>query len=895
MEEPLVTEHKCSINITLLSVATKDQSNLVDVLEKDFFKRHKELLKKYCPDYSVEKDDNKLYEPINYYIFGNYDLAMISLIDNYSFSQKLLIPKIPESNNENGYSIPNYSYQIITGILNEKSKNDIFTFHGKYNFISISNFKLNNKFLVKDGVVFTSRVAEKIIEKLESLKKKTDFAYMILHSFSWFEISVLIFVNNPNILSEVIDELRALKVRDLGIETNISCSNGEVHNFHKSDVFSDSLSYFGVKYNYFDDTNHANKENVDLETQIEWQVKPGHFDDFYTLLTSQQSPVKDIFKTKEPRLLLGKSDYFFLEDSPSDFNNNSLLHDFFLQNKSEVFKHIKNINTRVYLKSKVPTNYVANPEYNARTFSSFIAHKIDLTSIDLALKKLKISRQTREMTLKIIHMYLNGINDEILAIYFLDFFNYVNALINNIKEYEKLWSNYNTTVDIEDASLESLNDFEDFLHALVSQLDEGIKLRMLNSYRYEDITELNLDFNSSIQQLISMYNSLANQFGNLIYKKETAYIVLLNYKSTVSSSLVINYNVYDLIHPEFIFFSLSKEILNSIYEYIPDEFKSEIKKIKESVAVITKDNAQPYYSYLTNLLEMEIIDVDYLLNDAIRFVVTCNLDAKMFVYWTWATILKNSSAYDISGTVSKKVFESTLFRLMFTLKLYDFELDEYLYCPILELENNWNTVYPVMQSEVLQIFSDRKSKIKTEIVVPIAKLSNDILGMIYNPMYPDKVVGQNQEEIYDLMIRLRNIYSNADTSSIINRFSFLKSTESVVNDIIGENINKKIEYKMYDYLRMIQNRNHADGQYINYLHRDWKDGTPLKLFNKFDDSIPISTFYKIDQTGGVFFVSKEKAEEYFSIRNSLLIEIWNIGMKCKWNQTFNKPQIKDGE
>ncbi len=75
---------------------------------------------------------------------------------------------------------------------------------------------------------------------------------------------------------------------------------------------------------------------------------------------------------------------------------------------------------------------------------------------------------------------------------------------------------------------------------------------MMNCYHFEDITDFDLDINSSVQQLLSAYSTMSNELGNLFYPEyKYGPIVQLHLNDTIANYISINYYTHHLTSPEF--------------------------------------------------------------------------------------------------------------------------------------------------------------------------------------------------------------------------------------------------------------------------------------------------------------------------------------------------------
>src|ERR1700753_674300 len=80
-----------TLHIALVSLPQHDVDKYADSLIKNFYNVYKRDITRYSSGKS--KSEPHLYSPLKYYIFGNYDIALISLINNYKFAQKQISPK----------------------------------------------------------------------------------------------------------------------------------------------------------------------------------------------------------------------------------------------------------------------------------------------------------------------------------------------------------------------------------------------------------------------------------------------------------------------------------------------------------------------------------------------------------------------------------------------------------------------------------------------------------------------------------------------------------------------------------------------------------------------------------------------------------------------------------
>lgn len=907
---------KETLHLALANVRLKDEKKFVESITELCYKRHSNQLREHLYE-SNEKALEKYYKPYFYYVYGTYDFAILSLINNYDFAQKLFIPKndVFNDNGDDG-EVPDidYNYQIITGILSNELNGDLNDkMYKDFPFLGIIKLKLNNSFLCGNGNAFATEVISLIKSEFEVNKNVKATA---LHSFSWFEIVLFVFSKTPNEIGKALENLRALKIVNLAKKEIIikdsfryskkfsppSEEEDKIINRCDSDVFSDTQSHFCVSKDYLDKVQINKFGSIELDSDMEWYVKPGHYEKFLKALKAadRQSGYLSFDKMN---LLTGRSDYL-LETSSKKFASNIKIQQIIqksieknlqsasggtsaasLKNETSILSHISYLKTNVYFNvtQKPIADTSPSVEQNLISFSESLSQNIDLGAYSKKLKSLKVSKQCRSNVLKMLYLYKTGINDKVLAIYFFDFYHFIKnilELINRRHEWLVNACNNNTNGLFKDYEME-VEKFESRLAKEFEIFEDAFSIRMLNSYKYEDIGDLNLDFNSSIQQLISMYNTLAFIIGKKFKVQQNHFLVSLNYKSTVANVSSIYYSVYDLLTPEFIFYTLPKEILNTEFTEggVSEDLNAIINKLYDQI----KDKSNVSYDAMLDemLVKDGLIDFNYLVIEAIRFYSTFNLNKEYFVFWTWSYAFKNSSLYNYSGSFREPCFIFELFRILFTLKLYNHSIDD-LKCPLPQLEQFWQRYYWLLCEKINHIYGNYSST--------IGNLKAEIIDWLY-----DRFNGSTEGGSHEMAqskknsLEIREVYGSSVYPSIPNQVNILAELAAKTEEFIKKPFDAEraiktsgndILMQMSAYIFHVFDINKAkDDGYINFLHRDWKTGEILKHYNKNVESEKDYYYYKVDQAGGVFFPFQNKMEEYFSLRNKMLTKTLDFTMR----------------
>lgn len=166
------------------------------------------------PDYS------HVYRPVPYCLFGDFDMAIFSLIDDFSFATKKFKPT-PGSEG--------YKYQINTGIIplvqaykdkkykmpkfRDKTVPRFFGGTDFYPYTGIASVKLNNAMLVGIGQPFLDLVIfflithlDKWVEELEGKGQK--HFYILNENLGWNELTIYFFGTSMMEMQELLLKLR---------------------------------------------------------------------------------------------------------------------------------------------------------------------------------------------------------------------------------------------------------------------------------------------------------------------------------------------------------------------------------------------------------------------------------------------------------------------------------------------------------------------------------------------------------------------------------------------------------------------------------------------------------------------------------------------------------------
>lgn len=918
--------HDHAIHIALTTYPKGKHKNYI----KDIEKIYKDQKKDFKELTGIGYDKKYLYNPIKYHLFGNFDIAFISLIDTYKFAQKVFSLTGENSDpksSKNIYSDP-INYQIQVGAartqLNGQSLIEFFEnldkikFHNP--FLMITNLKLNNGLLIGNGKIFIEAVQEKIKLVLENT------VYLILNTYNWCEITIIVLSDNIDKLGEKIQCIRELCLVECdnykqiikdSLYNSVYLNTVDENKIQYSHCFVDSHSYFGVLKEYLD----TKKDQINdlCQTETQWQLKTGHFGSFRKILVDEGKIFKDDFYFKS-----GKTDYITLETEEDKLVSNYKIYD--LLRKTKIQKHIRRLKTTVkFIKGKEKDIKINRGIDNFQLKLLDFQIK-DLNEIDKEIKALGLSRQIRMKIMKVFHNYNSNILDPIMYVYIIDFRNFLHKLRDEIKLNYRNLDNY--LKKVEGVKLESIAGIEKKFVYYIEAFEDAFLDRVLNNYNYENLHDFNVDFNASATQLISIYDTLVKMKGAEFPKNDFNFsrshlLARINEVNTESNEISINYNIHHLIDPSLIMATIHKEIINNV---IKSMF------VQLSIDKIGDNNDSLCFNSIKNLiksastdypiLNLDDFDLYYLFADIYIYFKNFNADTSLYWYWHWAYSLQNSSQYNSVGNINKDKLGQLMLRPLFIIELFDAGFKSEISCPVPELSSDWNLLIKNIDRIILKIcnVSNLGNLILAFVNATFMPLNDqDIISEFknfvdgstnINDTKKREVFNKLKNEAIDNRIFCKNIEWISDAKEFkkikYRQYTFLILVNSDLIKIDSSNFNLLFDYYLLDCLYKFRKFN-SGSQSLNFpihlLRRDFKFGNPIPDFIKLkatkkqfkkaiigesvlDDSIPKEYSYShsfVDPNGDFFIPDKQMFIDKMKENHEIFYRLWDIALKFKKN------------
>jgi hypothetical protein len=555
--------------------------------EKDFYEKEFEngIFPEYLSKLNTKKlsstiKDPTLYNPNAYHIFGEYDLAILSLVDDLNFGLRVFHPShgyFSKTKKENS----TYNHQNICGLTTYKNEN--FTLKKlakrtflkgnqtkRYPFIGITKIKLNNGLLIGNGVDFIEKIKDKLNdiknsikeEKGKDLKKVTPEIEIInIDSFCSNEITTVCFANGFSVIGDYIFQIRKLKLSDININNvfiNNSlllnaklCSSAEVLSSH---LIAETYSVLGYDYNYKKKDFNFLKEyddGVKIRFQCNWNIRPGHLNDFFEI---------DLLRN----IGINRKDCIY----PAGVNTVVTQHNFdqVLNIHGKVlsknnYKHIKQIKTTIFTTDGRINDQEVKNEHPGLTeyLKNFIFTRDEIYEIRKALNECNVAKVNRERILKMYNNFNNCISDPVFFVSFIELKGFLNGIKNEIL---KNWKETFLKAEINDSN--KLDEFHAWLNITIKYFERAYNNRFHQSNKLRELPDTSLEFNGGIQQLISVfdavYKAVLNPLGsNYCY---TDFVHISGYERVHSVKHALRLNILHIINPELFVTTVYKEGTN---------------------------------------------------------------------------------------------------------------------------------------------------------------------------------------------------------------------------------------------------------------------------------------------------------------------------------------------
>jgi len=642
----------------------------------------------------------------------------------------------------------------------------------------------------------------------------------------------------------------------------------------------ESSTHFGIEAEFFNSSDLGDSE--ELMTSIEWKVKSGHELELVDFLKKSH-----LFKD-EAYFINGNMDIVLEEKNAEKFISNidiyrNILNKQNNERETTIWNFIKKIRTTVRHRIKEEHEPCKQPIYDFLSRLSKKRHFLfsigEINEISDKLMALNVSSHIKRKIIKCYYAVNLGLNDSVLFASFIDFIPWLRELRLFILETKDKFN---------------LADFENILLGYITVFDSAYRHRAYNSYLFEDFYDANIQYNASIQELVSVYNSNIHLLSRMYFKPEgkstnvlyPRFLVNSNLTNTSANYIAINFHIHDFHAPEFIFTTLHKEIFNS-YIHHKKLIKSEI------ITVISKRIENVYFQEKKDNTDLDCFNI---LNDLWRFLLTFNWDFELYYYWFWSFNIQNTQLYNSKGRISEERLIHELIRFISIKTIYEnYEQREIIQaeCPVNDFFPVWARHYNGIETFLATIFTKdvcRKiveeqfndSKLNLINIKDIhfteCKLSSDKNWNSGSQLLMSTWKARERHLFYDKCKKyyFKSFKNQDDNNNIFKFYYELKKYMSL-----------ELSCELFMFLYLSELKELQENKIAN-IPRHPETGYPLSEWIKNNTNFSNITFL-LDSKGGIFIHNNPL--KYFMFRNNTLDIFRDISWRWKYEYLVEKNVI----
>lgn len=607
----------------------KDTPNFFQKEIGELFKWYYENLDKSLADNTKNGLFDYCYKPKPYYIFGKFDLAFISIIDDYEICGRTFRP-FNEGMRDIKSEYKNFDYKIIAGnfperinqketgkeIIIERAKKTFLEDKNKYPFISLCTVKINNILLLKYGYEKLNRIfQEYFFKNVHGSVEDNGIRVLLVETFGASEYLLLFFSNEYKKIANKILEIRNLVLPQIEDETSLFLEKA-IHVSGYS-FFEYTNSIFGFDYELFErnlikprlkeisdyiikdhgpqfsipdndfllppkyefnDWDKDEKKYFDtpeyeelISLNTRWFVKPSYSNriDFFD---------HKFEKNEYARIASGLGDiiphsrrYMPLSQALTGLINEykEVLQKF----KDGIFEEGCIVESRsnpvfkVVIKNQVEDIKSTLDNFNKNKKNWILDTEKDF-AIQEKLKQLGVAKIVRNKVAKVLSNYNNLAYNTLLFLYLLDITDYVK------NTFYKTISN----------PLIKLNELNYFLKEKMIALETAYYNRFFQSSVTKEITDFNSEYFGAIHQTISAfslaYNVYARLFGNGDF---TDIVTVESHPRIESSKYFVRVNYFHVFQPEIFSAICCHEATNFFYDKMDEKSWDNFEGLNESI------------------------------------------------------------------------------------------------------------------------------------------------------------------------------------------------------------------------------------------------------------------------------------------------------------------------
>lgn len=703
-----------TVFIGLTSLPIGNESIYTQSIKELFSLRKKELIGKtqLRPLSSESKNyldilDSKLYKPSVYYLFGKFDLAVMSAVDGFNFPVRQFNYHSFQSVLMDDSVLPFNRHTILgpTPKIGDESLPKIFESkqhfgQKRFPLITISRLKLNDLHLFDNGVEFMRGVIKVINERLQKkkdpLKTKNSqdklFDFLIIENYGWSEITLVIFSRSFSLSHGLIrDFVRSITKEELITELQaidptlqkilVKGTSLAVRRFDKASVFIDTQSIYGFDFEHYSKSPEEFNKSIDPKDStypvFQWTVEPGCYKAFISALNKVLEGFGvDMITTKT---LAGKFDLI------SQFTDREVLTSELIEliwkirSDKSITKNLNEISTSITLSIEAgqiqdtqPLDKVYLDELKKLTFE-----KEDIARLKNTLNKLLVPHTTTEALLNAFATFNNHVSDPLSYSSFIELRGFLAFILHHIDTQLEEFERSHVETYQPDTFILELNHCLNGFHYAYNN-------RLLGSYavgeQYDDLAFLTV----GVQSLISAYDSLYKCLARLLGNKLSFVFVETNHEFT-TSDFALRLNYFHMFNPELLCSVIFQEVANQCrYKYSLDNpslflFHRRSDQDQDTEFIDTVLRQFKITNYDLKGIRGTLVEIctpeyfEHIFSDIVGYKLFYDNDPELFIYWSWGYFATDPKHFTVNkfGTneINVEKFIAYFLRQLLVLKV----------------------------------------------------------------------------------------------------------------------------------------------------------------------------------------------------------------------------------
>ncbi len=902
--------HLQSGTITIaLSTYPNDSNRYLSQVEENLkvYKKSRNRGFDLCPkDEGVEDGQPSVYfNPAVYHLFGKYDVMHLMFTDNLSITNKVFTPTRLKGEEPSGL----IKTQVVSGMIWSKLEDDILIkeeiINGNsdqtgFDFTCLIKCKINNHYLLGNGY----RLIEKAFTAIDELLNNNSISYVFIDSFSSSEICLILFSKCLIELNASLQEIRKMDLGMLGIKhddeivkssVSYSIMNGlldeKSNKFHEnSHIWADTQSHFGIRldklakrrkqekstrsydifeYQWRNKSRLKNDKNDSIQSIIEWEIIPGHERQVITALSNN-----NIFDCCKTQFIPGKRDYIFEICSSGLIKNHHVYNLLRKETESssyifdDIRQHIRRVTTKILFeapdearvaKIQEPLPKIIN---STKRFNEIFGYNLnEIAEIRTSLKSIKVSSETRTRIVKLFVNYSSAIQNPLISNLFLDLLFFVKFIKESIAmQFQNLSQYYDISYENE-VTKSSVNSIHRSLTMFAQYYEHAQRVRLVNNYSFDEISDSVLSHNSYQQLITSMDNYFKVCYSKLGRPKESACIITrTNQSSITTTARTVNFSVYSLYEPGMLFYLTTKEIQNILYAndnevgiQVLADLNAKYKSLLSEFFRFNRDaKSLPFYESIIT------IGIEYFITDFYRLRAHFNSRFDVFAFWHISYVYQDARFYNTDGTPNLELISLEIYRLLILAKWVESEevnsknVDLIVNsCP----QSQWKSIW----EECIIRLNDVSSEVIKYKQKWLFSLIQQERTKEYNQSYLCKLLKFSKEDKENPEWNKNVIEISQEIETLRNQISYAEEGKLWV-------LLRRFSYR-YMYLVYTLSNPSSDKERpaikIPVVVRNKENGTISHIENG------DLSYFAFDPSGGPFFHCRKRMKSYSKIRNEV--------------------------